>query len=1151
MGQLWRPAWHAQAGRRNCFHEPSRPPRAVALVLFSLSVLFCGATLLYGQSAQDSPSANHSPVPAARIDLAALGYHAPSRTVRFSEHEGSVSLDFVDSGHVLLTFNSRKLFQRLPSCPPEHQDRLVHAAIMELPGGKIVKEADWYLHDRRPYVWPLTAGTFLLRRLNDLYVVDSDFHEQLLFSSPKELLWVAVTPGGSEIIVETAKDPDPLKPAQSAAADAASRPEPRFEAQFLDSKTLAVRRTVELEKLVDLTGTSAGYVDLMHKGEIWLVRFGPSPTQRRNIARVRSRTVPDVVYASNTSLLIGRCASPGCDYSVTSFSVAGRRLWRQHWNRYRTFPVVARNEDNSRFAISSLREAPSESSSTGPGGAAYDPDDAFQLDPTQRDTFEQDVQIFETASGKPVLSAKVSPPVVSGRNFSLSPDGRRLAVLQGDALELFDLPQMSEDEQTKFAQLKAEVPNLFSVASSGNPDSAADAGTSPPGDHDKPTDAASGTAPDVAAEKPEDLNSADETDAASYRIAPGDAQKSPSPTHASALNEQEPDAKAEPAATFKVETRAVVIDVVVTDAKGHPVRGLQQQDFHLAEDGKPQELHSFREFSDSEPAVPAPAPKPDPKPERNLFSNKTAAPDPGALTMVLFDMLNTPSQDQVYARQQLVKFLQAKPKDLEFALCSLSGGTSHLRLIQGFTPDETVLLAAAQGDKKKNKDLPEEVRWQASGAATRNTVSIVGDLAQGGRTSGFQNLLGAVQGMQAEEVGTNSDEQVAITLDSLMLLARYLSGFPGRKNVVWLSGAFPVAIAAPVGANDSASDNRNYSEPVRRITNLLAEAQIAVYPVDVRGLVAGGIGADRSGMTGVPLSELPATSTAKVLAPENTAAPQGLDELDQQATERAALNQVAAATGGKAFVNSNGIKEAIATAVEQGANYYALSYSPTNKVYNGKFRRVRVTLAEKGYSLHYRPGYFAEDAKSAAQDVDLSRRTRAAAMQHGSPPSRQILFSATVVPVGSKTKMNHNQVGEVLVASTKKPVLPPVVDVQHYSIDYSLQGSELQFLPQQGATYRNVLTLMAASYDSQGTMLTGTSYVGISNLAPSVYKDVIGGEFALHQEVDVPIEAGWLRLGIQDQMSGRLGTVEIPLPVPSPPNAPRRIKHTLPEIEPD
>ena len=147
--------------------------------------------------------------------------------------------------------------------------------------------------------------------------------------------------------------------------------------------------------------------------------------------------------------------------------------------------------------------------------------------------------------------------------------------------------------------------------------------------------------------------------------------------------------------------------------------------------------------------------------------------------------------------------------------------------------------------------------------------------------------------------------------------------------------------------------------------------------------------------------------------------------------------------------------------------------------------------------------------------------------------------------------MNHYQLGDVLLASTNKPVLPSVVEVQHYSIDYALRGSQLQFIPQPTATYRNLLTLMVASFDSRGTMLTGISYVGTSNLESSVYKDVIGGEFTLHQEADVPTEAAWLRIGIQDQISGRLGTLEIPLPIPPPANPVRRIKHTLPEIEPD
>ena len=1123
--------------------------------LLSIFIVLMSACIVSGQSVADSPAQN-PPLPAARIQLSAVGYHAPSRMDRLSEDAVSMSLDFVDAGHVLLSFDPKKLFRRLPTCPPEHEDRVVHAALIEVPSGKVVKEADWYLHDRRRYLWPLTSGKFLLRRWNDLYIVDSSLREQPLFRSAKDLLWVAVTPDASEIIVETTKASDAGRASQSGSQSAPSKPEAKFEAQFLDAKTLAVRRTVPLNKVVDLNGTSAGYVDLIQKGEIWLVRFGPSPVRRKNIARVRSRTMPSVVYPSNTSLLIGRCASRGCDYSVTSFSVAGRRLWRQHWSRYRTFPTVVRDEDNGRFGVSTLRETPPATSTAEPDSTPYDPDDALQPDPHQLDVFEQDIQIFDTASGTTVLSLAARPAVLGGENFSLSPDGRRLAILQGDALELYDLPQISSDELGKFAQLETEVPDLFAAAS---PPAALDAtisGATNDHDHDAAGNVAAEDAPTDAlngpGQKPADSNSIADADAADYRIPPADVHNSSTASPPATLSEQELEAKAGPTATFKVSTRAVVVDVVVTDNKGHPVKGLQPQDFHLLEDGKPQELRSFREFSEtdvSDETAPTRAPA---KADPNLFSNETAALEPGAVTMVLLDLLNTSSQDQVYARQQLIKFLESKPKNLQFALCTLSGGASHLRLIQGFTQDETVLLAAARANQgKKNKELPQDVRWQESAAATRNSAGTVGELAQGGRSSGFQNLLGALQGMQAEQQVTDTDDRVAITIDSLMVLSRYLSSIPGRKNVVWLSSAFPVAIAAPTGANDSASDNRNYSEPIKRVTTLLAEAQIAIYPVDVRGMLAGGFGADNPGSMGGPPQQLAATSNAKVLAPENTVAPAGLDEMDQQASERSTLNQVAMATGGKAFLNSNAIKEAIATAAEQGSNYYAISYTPSNHIYNGKFRRIKVQLVEKKYSLHYRPGYFAADANAAAKDEDLSRRTRAAAMQHGAPASRQILFSARVAPTGPKTKMNHNQIGEVLLASTKRPLLPPVVEVQHLSIDYTLQGSQLQFLPQPNTAYRNVLILMVASFNREGAMLTGTSYLGVSNLEPSVYKNVIVGDFELHQEADVPVEATSLRLGIQDQMSGRIGTVEIALPVPPLANATRRIKHSLPEIEPD
>jgi VWFA-related protein len=1080
--------------------------------------------------AQEVPSSAVPTVPSKRIDLAPFGYRVPSHTDRLSENEPSVSLNFVDADHVLLTFNRKKLWQRLPGCTPDHEDRLMHAAIVELSSGKIVSESDWYLHDRRRYLWPLGSGKFLLRKQNDLYLVDSNLHEKLLFHSPDNLLWVSVTPDASQIVIETSA---PGNSAQASALKPAVAPA-KYQAQFLDSSTLTPLRTLPLKVATNVTGTSAGYADFIHKGDLWLVRFGSDPAHRRNLARVRSLTVPTISYASNNSVLLGRCSSPGCDYSVTAFSLTGHRLWREHWPRYRYFPEIAHTVDNSRFAASTLTIVASAIAATLP-----DPDDALQPDATQRDVFQQEVQVFETASGTSVFSLAVSPAMMTGENAALSPDGLRLAVLQGPQLELFDLPPSSEQEQVKFAALKSDTPDSYALGS------APDAPPSSDSTADSNVQAASAEAESAQPES----QAASESPAESGPSAP--AAPSPAPTASPSVP---------PVATIRVSAKAVAVDVVVTDSKGRPVKGLHPQDFQVMEDGKLQNVHSFREFTDGNesdglqndggkkdpsPATTVPSTPTTPaKTSRNVFSNQVHAPDPGAVTLVLFDMLNTPMQDQTYARQQLIKFLQNKPKNLQFALCTMSVG-SRLRLIQGFTPDETLLVAAAKG----KRDTPKAIRWQISTQGVDNAVDTVGQLAAAGRTSGFQGLLSALQETQVQEQVSDTGERAGITVDSMMVLARYLSGIPGRKNIVWLSGSFPISIAASNNSNNPAVDNPNYTYKIKRVTNLLAEAQVAVYPVDVRGLIGGGLSADTAMESTLP-SGPQDLSAASVISPI-PAIPQSMQDLAQEAAERDTLIQFATATGGRAFYNTNGIRDAIATAAQQGSNYYALSYSPANKIYDGKFRKIKVQLAEKGYSLHYRQGYYADDFRNPARDAEMARRTRVVAMLHGSPLSHQLAFSVRVDPVGGKKKLDRAQFGEIILTLAKVPRLPAQVEAQHYRVDYTFAGSELRFVPLENASYRNTLTLMVASFDRDGNMLTGVASAGTKELQPEAYEKVIAGEFGVQQEIDVPVEAVSIRLGIQDQMSNRLGTVDVPLPVPPDPDLARRARNSLPEIEPD
>ncbi len=1070
-----------------------------------LFILLLSLPTVSAQSSSAAASAKRS----ALIDIAKIGYPGLSRTERLGD-DANVTLDIVDANHLLLTFNPKKLFQRLPDCPAGHDDRLIRAVILEIPSGKVVQSKDWYLHDHRRYLWSMGSGRFLLRRLNSLYLVDSTLQEKLLFQSPKDLLWVSVTPDRSQILIETAEELP--KPSASQSPTQEAKPKPGFVVQFLDSQTAAPQRTLNLNTLVDLDATSTGYADTLHKGDLWLVRYGPSPEQRRNIARVRSRGVPRILYSSNNSLLIGRCCSPEGNYSVSSFSVTGHRLWRQHWDRTRYYLVIAGNSDNSRIAVSSLSHLPY----TGTAGNTDSNDDTdFSL--------EQRVEVFETASGAPVLSIRVSPIMLGQQNYSLSPDGRRLAALTDSGIEVYDLPPMSMEEQAKFSAVRADVPGLYTLPKEG--EDIPDQGTVVNNEPKQPL-----VAPSVAASA-----------SAAPPLGPPSSEGPPAKT----------EDQGSPLTTFRLNMQAVAVDVVVTDAKGRPVKGLKAEDFQLSEDGSGQKIRSFHEYSEAQAPKSAPI-----KQTPNMFSNDVDRPV-GSTMLVLLDLLNTPSQDQLYARDQLVKFLKARAvegKVSQFALCTLTGDQTHLHLVQGFTSDEDKLLAAANG----NRSAPKTARWQVAEEGIQKTANSIKDLAANDPMNSWGALLHGVEAIQTEERTTDTDARVGITLNAMMQLAGYLSGIPGRKNLVWLSGSFPIASFNPDLQNPM-NDNRNYSGRAHLAAKLLADSQVAVYPVDVRGMDTGKISAENSsvglgpGTQGITVAPgLPPVNGDTMLSPNIAFQQDAVQDLARVNAERTALNQMASDTGGTAFFSSNAIADAIRMATEQASNYYAVSYSSSNKNYDGRFRKIKVSLADRGYHLHYRPGYFADDPNSPAKLKEIAHNIRVVAMQYGSPQSHQIHFSVRVVPVGTRAKVDSAKAGEILLASTKKPNLPSEVEVQHHSIDYAINSADLRFLALSNGTHRNALTFMIASFDADGRPLAGISNVGTGDLQPDVYRDAVSGGVRVHQEVDIPVAAKSMRIGIQDQLSNYIGTVDVSLPVPPPPDVPRVVKKDqLPEIEPD
>jgi hypothetical protein len=357
---------------------------------------------------------------------------------------------------------------------------------------------------------------------------------------------------------------------------------------------------------------------------------------------------------------------------------------------------------------------------------------------------------------------------------------------------------------------------------------------------------------------------------------------------------------------------------------------------------------------------------------------------------------------------------------------------------------------------------------------------------------------------------------------------------------------------------------------LKKVANLLGEAHVAVYPVDVKGLEANPLFSAASDNTLAPLSvqasipDRPGQGgaggpggIANLRVPNpNTGMSFAVmqDQLEQfelaQTDEHATMTQLASETGGQAFFNTNGIAQAIQTAAEQGSKYYALSYTPLNKKYDGSFRKVKVTIAGRKYHLAYRSGYYAMDPFAPAKPTkDLTSSLARAAMQVGSPQSRQILFGARVAPVG-KPRIVQDAPAEVKPPKKRTDNQPPL-EIQHYAIDHAVTFSDLHYAAAADGTYHDMLDFMVTTFDEEGKLMASQVAQTVSNLKPEALKDVMAGGLRMHQEIDVPVKCVTMRLGVEDVSNGHIGTLEIRLPVPAPPEVHDAARRSLPSVEPD
>ncbi|HEV8494506.1 MAG TPA: VWA domain-containing protein, partial [Candidatus Angelobacter sp.] len=350
-----------------------------------------------------------------------------------------------------------------------------------------------------------------------------------------------------------------------------------------------------------------------------------------------------------------------------------------------------------------------------------------------------------------------------------------------------------------------------------------------------------------------------------------------------------------------------------------------------------------------------------------------------------------------------------------------------------------------------------------------------------------------------QQMAAQADSRVPLTLDALNSLGRYLAGYPGRKNLVWVSETFPFSIVLD---KITSQNNRDFSREVAATGSLLSNAQIAIYPVDAKAL--GGNSDFSVGKDPNPIGN-PATISTTL----NDEAGKVMNrEAEDRMASRSTMNDLAEKTGGKAYYNTNNIENAVRRSIEDGSTYYTLGYYPENKTWDGKFRRITLKVARPGVKLHYRAGYYAVEPESYAR-LDQAEKTSelAKAMSLDFPASTALLFQAMVVPPSSTTG------NKVLV-------------------NYAVDPRGLTFdLGNDGLQHASVDCAVIV-YSANGEPVKSLSNTMIAALKPEEYQRVQQKSFPCRQIFDLAPGEYLFRLGVRDGHTGTLGTLNAPVTIP-------------------
>jgi VWFA-related protein len=596
----------------------------------------------------------------------------------------------------------------------------------------------------------------------------------------------------------------------------------------------------------------------------------------------------------------------------------------------------------------------------------------------------------------------------------------------------------------------------------------------------------------------------------------------------------------QPVPVFHTNANLVLVDVVVRQ-KGAPVHDLKASNFHLTEDGKAQKITVFEEHRATDVLEASKPPQLPP----HVYTDTPRYAVTSAANVLLLDALNTPLADQVYVRRQMIKYLGTIPPGTRIAVFTLG---SKLHIISGFTTDAAE-IAKALGPGRGNAEKSPVMDPDFDDAMTQQL-----SLAQGAGVSSAS--IAAMQQFISDTQNFETQLREEMTIDALGQVARYLSTIPGRKNLIWFSASFPLRFLQG-GSNPNMDPMADFSGQVKKAAELLALARVAVYPVDSRGLLnvpsvsaetnssfatamgspppqntqghgtagAGG-GGGNGGMGSFSQDQVASGASGSSLEAMGLAS-KDQTFLNDIAADHFNMDQIAQETGGEAFYNRNALGEVVGEAVANGSSYYTIGYDPGNQNYNGAVRKIDVHVEGGKYDLEFRHSYFADNPTAATKWIGGKTSPLINAMQHGTLPLSQVMFDVRVLPVTDPAVM-----AEPVTAGPAGDMAKNMKRAQRYMVDYWVDSRSLDHNALPNGKQQTQVEVTEVAYDDEGIRQNYADRGFSLDLTPQEAARNLQAGLALHEQIDLPPGKVYLRVGVHDLLSGRIGTVEVLVDVP-------------------